>query len=87
MSLLSISDNESPLSDSMSLNIQSKISSILYVIPLGMFLLVLVSAKSNDITNILVNSILVQKYSLSFAYDIIMSPEHFVIKNKGLRPI
>ena len=45
------------------------------------------SAKSNDIKIILVKSILVQKIALSSIYDIIMSPEHFEIKNKYFRPL
>ena len=49
--------------------------------------LFLKSAKSNDITNIFVKSILVQKIAYSSIYDIIMSPEHFEIKNKDLRPL
>ena len=48
-----------------------------------MFLLFLTSAKSNDFTNIFVKSFLVQK----IVDDIIMSPEHFEIKNKDLRPL
>ena len=50
---------------------------------------VLTSAKSNDITNIFVKSILVQKNCVDFhiGYDIIISPEHFEIKNKDLRPL
>ena len=45
------------------------------------------SAKSNDITNILVKSILVQKIASTFIYNTIMSPEHFEIKNKYLHPL
>ena len=48
---------------------------VLYVIPFDM----LMSAKSNDIINIFVYSILVHKIALSSIYDIIMSPEHFKI--------
>ena len=49
--------------------------------------LFLASAKSNDITNIFVKSILLQKFAFTFAYGINKSPEHFVIKNKEARPI
>ena len=54
-----------------------------------MFSLFLTSAKSNDIrpTDILVKSTLVQKIAFTSIYDIIMSPEHFEIKNKYLRPL
>ena len=52
-----------------------------------MFSLFLTSAKSNDIANISVKSILVQKIAYSSIYDIIMSLEHFEIKNKDLRPL
>ena len=44
---------------------------------MDMFSIFLISAKSNDITNIYLNSILVQKIASTFIYDIIMSPEHF----------
>ena len=44
-------------------------------------------AKSNDITNNFVTSILVQKIAYTSIYDIIMSPEHFELKNKDLRPL
>ena len=54
---------------------------------LDMFSLFLTSVKSNDITNIYVKSILVQKITQTSIYDIIMSPEHFEIKNKYLRPL
>ena len=49
-----------------------------------MFSLFLTSAKSNDITNITVKSILVQKIVHSSVYDIVMSPEHFEINSKDL---
>ena len=52
-----------------------------------MFSLFLTTAKSNDITNIFVKSILVQEIVNTSIYDIIMSPEHFKIKNKDLRPL
>ena len=52
-----------------------------------MFSLFVTSAKSNDITNIFVKSILVQKITYISIYDIIMSPEHFEIKNKDLGPL
>ena len=42
-----------------------------------MFSIFLISAKSNDITNIIVKPILLQKIALTSIYDIIMSPEHF----------
>ena len=54
---------------------------------LDMFSLFLTSAKSNDITNIFVKSILVQKIVHTSIYDIIMSPQHFEIKNKILPPL
>ena len=47
----------------------------------------LTSAKSNDITNIFAKSILVQKIALTFIYHIVMSLEHFEIKNKDWRPL
>ena len=59
----------------------------MYVIPMDMFSMFLISAKSNDIAKILVKSILVQKMVYTSIYDIIMSPEHFEIKNKELRAI
>ena len=43
-----------------------------------MFLLFLTYAKSNDITNIFVKSIIEQK----IAYNVNMSPEHFEIKEQ-----
>ena len=52
-----------------------------------MFSLFLTSAKSNNITNIFVKSILVQKIVYTSIYDIIMAHEHFEIKNKDLRPL
>ena len=45
------------------------------------------SAKSNDITNIFVESILVQKIAFTPIYDLTMSPEHFEITNIVLCPI
>ena len=54
---------------------------------LGHIFVVLTSAKSNDITNISVKSILVQKIACYSIYDIIMFPDHFEIKNKDLRPL
>ena len=50
-----------------------------------MFSIFLISAKSNDISNIFVKSILVQKHALTSIYDIIMFPEYFEIKIKDLR--
>ena len=52
-----------------------------------MFSLFLTSAKSNDITNIFVKSIRVQKIVYTSIYDIIMSPEGFEVKDKDLRPL
>ena len=49
-----------------------------------MALLFLTSAKSNDITNIFLKSIFVQKIAYSSIYDIIMSPEHYEIKKQRL---
>ena len=46
-----------------------------------------ISAKSNDISNMFVKSILVRKIALTSICDIIMSPEHFEIKNKDFRPL
>ena len=51
-----------------------------------MLKLFMTSAKSNYITNIFVKSILVQKIAFTSIYDISMSPEHFDIQNKVLRP-
>ena len=44
-------------------------------------------AKSNDITNIFVKLILVQKIVYTSIYAITMSPGHFEIKKKDLRPL
>ena len=52
---------------------------------MDMFSIFFVSAKSNDITNIFVKSVLVQKIAYTSLYDIIMSPEHLEIKNEELR--
>ena len=52
-----------------------------------MFLIGLISAKSNDIKSISVKSILIQKIAYTSIYDIIMSPEHFEIKNNDMRPL
>ena len=54
---------------------------------MDMFSIFLISAKSNDITKLCVNSILVQKIANTSIYDDIMSPEHFKIKIKDLRPV
>ena len=54
---------------------------------LGHVFVVMTSAKSNDITHIFVKSIIVQKIVFTSIYDIIMSPEHFEIKNKDLHPL
>ena len=51
-----------------------------------MFSIFSISAKSNDIKNMFVKSILVQKIAFTSIYDIIMSPEHFEIQIKELRP-
>ena len=52
-----------------------------------MFKLFLTSAKSNDIKNIFLKSILVRKIAFTYICNITMSPEHFEIKNKDLRPL
>ena len=52
-----------------------------------MLKLFLTSTKSNDITNIFVKSTLVQKIVYTSIHDNTMSPEHFEIKNKDLRPL
>ena len=52
-----------------------------------MLKLFLTSAKSNDISNMFVKSILAQKIEFTSIYDIIMSIGHFEIKNKDLRPL
>ena len=49
--------------------------------PWTFFSLFLTFAKSNDITNISVKSIHVQKIAFTSIYDIFMSPEHFEINN------
>ena len=49
---------------------------------MNMFLIFLISAKSNDITNIFVTSILEQKIAYTSIYDVIMPPEHFEIKKQ-----
>ena len=54
---------------------------------LGHVKVFMTSAKSNDITNIFVKSILVQKTAFTSLYDITMSPEHFEIKNKNSRAL
>ena len=53
--------------------------------PHGHVLVIFISAKSNDITDISVKSILVQNIAYTSIYDIILSPEHFEIKNKDMR--
>ena len=53
---------------------------------MDMFSIFLISAKSNDIIKN-VKSILVKKIAYTSIYDIIMSPEHFEIKNKELRSL
>ena len=55
-------------------------------VSMDMFSIFLISAKSNDISNIFVKSILVQKIALTI-YDISMSPEHFEIRSKDLCPL
>ena len=54
---------------------------------LGHASLFLTFAKSDDITNIFVKSILVQKIALTSIYDIIMSPEPFLNKEQRFAPI
>ena len=54
---------------------------------MDMFSIFLISAKSSDISNMFVKSIIVLKIAPTSIYDIIMSPEHFEIKNKDLRPL
>ena len=54
---------------------------------MDMFSIFMIFAKSNDITDIFVKSILVQEIVSTFIYDIIMSPHHFEIKKKYLRPL
>ena len=55
---------------------------------LGYVFVVLTSAKSNDITNIFVKSILVQKKMRRLPYTILLCPLNiFEIKNKDLRPL
>ena len=50
-----------------------------------MFSLFLTSAKSNDIINTVLSC---SENCVDFLiYDVIMSPEHFEIKNKDLRPL
>ena len=52
-----------------------------------MLKLFLTSAKSNDITNIFVKSILVQKNVYTSIYDINMSPEIFEIMKQRFAPL
>ena len=52
-----------------------------------MLKLFLMSAKSIDITNIFVKSILVQKIAFTSIFDITVSPEHFEIRNKDMSPL
>ena len=55
---------------------------------LGHVSLFLTSVKSNDITNNFVNSILFStEIVFTCIYGIIMSPEHFEIKNKDSHPL
>ena len=54
---------------------------------LGHVFVVLTSTKSYNIATIFVKYILVQIIAETSIYDIIMSPEHFEIKNKDLRPL
>ena len=46
---------------------------------IGHVFVVFTSAKSNDVTNIFVKSILVQKFAYTSIYDTVMSPGHFEI--------
>ena len=59
----------------------------MYVIPLDMLKLFLTSAKSIDITNIFVKSILVQTIAFTSIFDITVPLEHFEIRNKDLCPL
>ena len=52
-----------------------------------MFLIFLISAKSNDITKKFVKSILVQKIAYTSMYDSTVSPKQIEIKNKELRSL
>ena len=52
-----------------------------------MFSIFFISAKSNDFINIFVKSIFVQEIAKTSIYDIIITPVHFEIKNKELRPL
>ena len=54
---------------------------------MDMYSIFFIFAKSNDITNIFVKSILVQKVVYSSMYVISMSPERFEIKKKYVRPL
>ena len=54
---------------------------------MDMFSRFLISAKSNDIINIFVESTLVQNIMYTSIYDICMPPQHFEIKKKDLRPL
>ena len=51
---------------------------------LGHMFIVLISAKSNDITNMYLKSIIVQKIAFSSIFDIIISPDYFEIKSKDI---
>ena len=52
-----------------------------------MFSIFFISAKSSDFAKMFVKSVFVQKITQTSIYDISMSPEHFEIKNKELRPL
>ena len=54
---------------------------------MDMLSIFLISAKSNDITNMFVKSILVPKIAYTSVNNIIMSPERFEMHNKELRPL
>ena len=54
--------------------------------PHGHVLMFFIFAKSNEIPNMFVKSILVKKIALTSICDI-MSPEHFEIENKDYCPL
>ena len=55
--------------------------------PHGHVSIFLISTESNDITNIFCKICSCTKNAFTSIYDISMSPEHFEIKNKDLRPL
>ena len=54
---------------------------------MDMFSIFFISAKSNDITKTILKFIFVRKIAYTSIYNVIMSPEHFEIKNKELRSL